>query len=288
MVKFGLIQRAILVFCLALSPAVRAAPATQPASTQPVWVPYRLTDTNHILIRLKVNGKGPFNFIVDTGAPAMFLRVPAATKVGLKADPHGFAKIDELEIEGGVKLKNVQCFVNTPYQIEGMNAIGASGVDLDGLLGYAVLARFRLQIDMSKDRMLWTPLDFVPPPLVSGRSQQKDQREDNLESTGTLLKVLGPLIKPRAVAPEYRGFLGIELAEKSGVVSVLRVLGDSPADKAGIDWNDRLISVNDQAVKTIADAQSAMAKARGGQAVSLVLQRGDAKLKLKVTCTEGL
>lgn len=47
-----------------------AAPATQPTS-RPTPVPFRLTDTNHILIRLKINGKGPFNFIVDTGAPAM-------------------------------------------------------------------------------------------------------------------------------------------------------------------------------------------------------------------------
>ena len=29
-------------------------------------VPYRLTDTQHILVRAKINGQGPFNFIVDT------------------------------------------------------------------------------------------------------------------------------------------------------------------------------------------------------------------------------
>src|SRR5947209_2536504 len=29
-------------------------------------VPYRLTNTNHVLLRVKINGKGPYNFIVDT------------------------------------------------------------------------------------------------------------------------------------------------------------------------------------------------------------------------------
>ena len=31
-------------------------------------VPYRLTDTNHFLVRVRINGKGPFNFLVDSGA----------------------------------------------------------------------------------------------------------------------------------------------------------------------------------------------------------------------------
>ena len=37
-------------------------------------VPYRLTDTNHFLVRVRINGKGPFNFLVDSGAPACSLQ----------------------------------------------------------------------------------------------------------------------------------------------------------------------------------------------------------------------
>jgi len=44
-------------------------------------VPYRLTLTNHYLVRVKVNGKGPFNFLVDTGAPYLFVSTEAAKKV---------------------------------------------------------------------------------------------------------------------------------------------------------------------------------------------------------------
>lgn len=32
-------------------------------------IPYRLADARHIPVRAKVNGKGSYNFILDTGAP---------------------------------------------------------------------------------------------------------------------------------------------------------------------------------------------------------------------------
>jgi len=36
-------------------------------------IPYKLTDTKHVMVRVKLNGKGPFNFILDTGAPALII-----------------------------------------------------------------------------------------------------------------------------------------------------------------------------------------------------------------------
>jgi predicted aspartyl protease len=278
-----------------LSESNPKSPATQPAAG--ISVPYKLTDTNHILIRVKINGKGPFNFIMDTGAPAMFLRVPVAEKLGLKTSNGGLTNLDQLEVEGGVSLKHVQCVVETPYQIEGMNAIGASGVELDGLMGYSILARFRLQIDLTKDHMLWTPVNFTPPTLNGGRPPKAeaaaskdpiDKREANLESVGTLLKIVGPLVKPAEIPSKFRGFIGLELIEDGSNVTVARVLGGSPADKAGIEPGDLVESVNDKAVHTVAGAQGAMAKTFIGQPATLVVHRSDATFKFKVTSSEGL
>jgi hypothetical protein len=290
----------LLSLCLLfpLQSYVAAAPATQPtaqpifvSTTQPVAVPYKLTDTNHILIRLKINGKGPFNFIVDTGAPVMILRVPAAEKLGLKPNARGIATLKQLDIEGGLTLKRVQCLVDTPFQIEGMNAIGASGVDLDGLLGYGILCRFRMQIDLTKDRMIWTPVDFVPSPYASVKTSSRapdDPQEDHLEAMGGLLKLLGPLIKPDDIAPKHRGMVGIELVERNGNVKVQCVLGGSPAEKAGIFAGDRVISVNQKTVNSIADAQQAIATTLTGQPASLVVQRERATLTIHLICAEGL
>ncbi len=50
--------------CLALP--VRADESTK-ASTASVEVPYTMTKFQHVVVRAKINGKGPYNFILDTG-----------------------------------------------------------------------------------------------------------------------------------------------------------------------------------------------------------------------------
>ena len=67
-------------------------------------VPYRLTVPKHILVRAKINGKGPFNFILDTGAPALFFTEKVAEKCGVARDKNGWGTCDKVEIEGGVVM----------------------------------------------------------------------------------------------------------------------------------------------------------------------------------------
>lgn len=58
---------AALGLTAALAPALAAEPAGDPRVGRSYRVPYRLTDTNHLLVRVRIDGKGPFNFLVDTG-----------------------------------------------------------------------------------------------------------------------------------------------------------------------------------------------------------------------------
>src|ERR671930_429593 len=94
---------ALAALCLTAPPA-RAADQARDAKSQKKTfdIPYRLTGPKHILVRAKVNGKGPFNFILDTGAPALFFAVAPAKKAKLTADENGWATIDRFEIEGGL------------------------------------------------------------------------------------------------------------------------------------------------------------------------------------------
>ena len=131
-------------------------------------VPYRLTDTNHFLVRVRINGKGPFHFLVDSGAPALYVATETAAKIGLKPPAEGFwTPLDSLEIEGGARLEGVKARVEDPFQLVGMNALGLPGTSIDGILGFTILARFKLEIDPTQDRMTWTRLDFKPadPPV---------------------------------------------------------------------------------------------------------------------------
>src|SRR5271166_2836682 len=93
----------ILVVCL---PAW-ADDAPKPAAKSHE-IPYRLTPTHHVLVRAKINGKGPFNFIIDTGAPALFVATAVGKKLGIEPDDKGWGALDRFEIEGGVVLEKAK------------------------------------------------------------------------------------------------------------------------------------------------------------------------------------
>src|SRR5688572_9045407 len=85
-----------------------AAPAADDATVEPYRIPYRLTDTKHVLVRAKINGQGPFNFILDTGAPALFVATSVAKKVGVAADADGWGNFAGFELEGGLVIDKIQ------------------------------------------------------------------------------------------------------------------------------------------------------------------------------------
>src|SRR3954470_11498645 len=102
-------------------------------AADPVEVPYRLTDTKHVLVRAKINGKGPFNLILDTGAPAVFVTKSVAKKAGVDRDKKGWGLADSFEVEGGLKLDKVKTHIEDLVQIDGMNSMGLAGVELHGV-----------------------------------------------------------------------------------------------------------------------------------------------------------
>jgi hypothetical protein len=257
-------------------------------------VPYRVTNTNHFLVRVRINGKGPFNFLVDTGAPAFYIATETARKVGLAPARDDFwTAVDRLDFEGGARLSGLKARIEDPFQLIGMNALGLPGASIDGILGFTVLARFRLELDPTRDRMTWTRLDFEPeePPVPRRAPGEKPPPEVQA------MNLLGPLAKVLAIAtggkqPEDqlhpRGFLGIELAEEGGEVRVANVLAGSPAATAGVRPGDRLVRVLDHAVTGLQSARDAVAAVRPDDRVPLVVRRGAATEDLTLTAGEGL
>src|SRR6266516_744428 len=157
--------RLLLAACCGILPAVALAEDTKPPEKPSKFaIPYKLTDTKHVLVRAKINGKGPFNMILDTGAPAVFITKPLAKKTGIAIDDKGWGDLTSFEIEGGLKVEKVRTRVEDLVQIDGMNSMGLAGVELHGVIGYNVLARFRVQYDFTSDKLAFEPLpDFDPP-----------------------------------------------------------------------------------------------------------------------------
>jgi hypothetical protein len=267
-----------------LAPAIRAAePLTTAAKTY--QVPYRLTSTNHILVRVKINGKGPYHFIVDTGAPALFVSTAVCRKLGVQPDKHGWGTFERFAIEGGVVVKNARGRVEDPFQLAGMNSLGLAGAELHGVIGYSLLARFRLEFDFTKDKMGWTPLDFEPP---TPRGMD-GQAMPAMEIIGGIMKMLGALLgkKPE---PEIvpRGFLGIGLEEKDHVLRIETVLAGSPAAKAGLRTGDCIERFQDKPVASLAELHRLAANLAPNEIVALTIARGGQTQTLQIKAGKGL
>lgn len=279
-------NRAFLFAACAFAGLARL-PAAEPAKTtrKTYQVPYRLTDSVHVLLRAKIKGRGPFNFILDTGAPTLFVSKAAARKVGVQPDDRGWGVFDRLEIEGGVVNTKVRGRIEDPFQLEGMNGLGLAGVRLDGIIGYSLLARYRIEFDFTRDKMAWTRLDFEPP---APRGLQGKSGTPELEAMGSLMKLAGLFLGKKAGQDvALRGLLGVELADREGTVEVRSVLSGSPAAAAGLRMGDVIIRFQGTAVRSRADVERLAGKTRAGGDVRFRLRRGDRTEDIAFKAGEG-
>ncbi len=250
-------------------------------------VPYRLTDTKHVLVRVKINGKGPFNLICDTGAPAVFITKAVAKKAGVDTDAKGWANFDKFELEGGLAVDKARGRVEDLFQLDGMNSMGLAGVELHGVIGYNVLAKYRITYDFTDDKLGFEAIPgFEPPPLVP--IGKKGAGTGGLDAIGPLMKTMAALlgIKPNfATGP--RGFIGIEFEEKDGIV-VKSVLAGSPAAEAGFKSGDKIEEIKNSSIDDSKDLLRALSKAGVGTKLKVTVKRGDKSEELKLELGRGL
>jgi len=124
-----------------------------------------------ITIAAKLNGKGPFSFILDTGGHDI-LSPEAAAALGLHGQGAGtaggsgagtlteqYTRVDRLEI-GGVSLRD-QSFVILPLQYDTVE-MGAKP-PLAGILGLELFERFAMELNYGANTLTFRPLKNAPP-----------------------------------------------------------------------------------------------------------------------------
>ncbi len=129
---------------------------------------------NHIYVQGRVNGRGPFTFILDTGGAFIISpELAAALKtgssggvqiggVGDTTEAAGFTHIDLLQF-GAASVKDQYALVLPIDKGFGV----AEGLHIDGMIGYEFVARFLTTIDYARQTMTLAPLG-PKPAVVAG------------------------------------------------------------------------------------------------------------------------
>ncbi|MFN2460094.1 MAG: aspartyl protease family protein [Candidatus Velthaea sp.] len=128
----------------------------------PAPVPFTILN-NHVYVDVRLNGKGPFHFIFDTGGanlmdPAVAEEIGARVRGSTRIDGVGnasqaaqLAGVDSVRI-GDAELTH-QRFIVTPSRA----AFGAAeGPSVDGLVGAEFLARYVTSIDYERRELRFT------------------------------------------------------------------------------------------------------------------------------------
>jgi hypothetical protein len=123
-------------------------------------VPFRLLN-DHIYVEGRVNGKGPYTFIVDTGGHTLLSpKVIAQTGLhaigsapesgaGEKQSSTGFVPVATISI-GGVALHDQVAFATAIYSPD------IEGIPVDGMVGFELFRRLVVQIDYGRRMLTFT------------------------------------------------------------------------------------------------------------------------------------
>lgn len=262
--------------------------AADPVKEKSYEVPYRLTLPKHLMVRAKINGKGPFNFILDTGAPALFFTEAVAARAGVKADEKGWGVCEQFELEGGLVIPKARGRIDTPFQLEGMNGMGLAGAEIHGLIGYNILAQYRMTIDLASDHMVWTRIAWTPDRPIGFGDAGGRAAQGSLEFIGTMMKGLGGILGRKATpAVAGRGQAGLILRDEVEGPVVVAVFKGSPAETAGIKQGDRLRKVADRTVTSSAEALDFASKHAAGKILPVLVERSGKSIDLAMTLVEG-
>lgn len=272
---------ALLALTLALPLRAEAPPA------KPVIVPFELFPTRHIAVKIKVNGKGPYRVIFDTGSPVTLLSNKVADATGLldRKGPQplfnpfgagGEATVKELEL-GELKLKRIPVIVMDHPGVQAMSeAFRKDFGPVEGIVGFPVFARYTMTLDYKAKTMTFAPSKYQPTDALKG-------------IVATLMRI-GTDEPPRPVVPTGQWGLVVRKAgdDADAGVTIEEVMPGSAAAAAGLKAGDRLLTLDGRWTDSVLDTYLAASYVKPGDAVAVTVRRDGKEVELTVKPAPGL
>jgi hypothetical protein len=246
---------------------------------QPAKAKFETLKTQHIVVMVKINGKGPYRLIFDTGAPVTVLNSKVAKETGILNEenmgpPMPLLEIKPLRIKtlelGGLKSDNVPTMVMDHPTVAAMDKVFGP---VEGILGLTFFARYRLTIDYQTQEMTFTPVNFTPPDV-----------------TKSVMAILSGAPEKKILAPAGQwGFsVAKDAKDMDAGVTVKEVLPGSPAALGGLKAGDRLLLLDGRWTDSVADCYVAAGFVQPGMTARLTVLRDGKELELTVKVQAGL
>jgi hypothetical protein len=273
----------------------KAPPAKEPAKTEPakkpddkpIVIPFELLKSRHMAIQVKINGKGPYRVIFDTGAPMNLVNNKTAKDSGLldKKDKGGISlfgaapapkMIKKFEV-GAVVLEDMPTMIMDHPTVA---AIAEAVGPIEGLIGFPFFARYKMTIDYEKKEMTLVPNGYIPGDAMEGLQERLMKK----------MMAGGEKSEPTIVAPAgVWGFtVGKSKADETEGVVVTDVLEGGPAATGGLMIGDRLLTLDSRWTDSVGETFMAASLVKPGRTVTLVVKRDGKEVKLTVKPGKGV
>ena len=276
-------KRSLAITCLAAF-FVLPVRADDSVKDKAVRVPFELLKTGHIAVMVKVNGKGPYRLIFDTGAPITLLDTKIGKESGLVKkgkqpifnlfNTAGQVKIDKMEL-GDLKAEKVAAIVMDHPTVD---AISKALGPIDGIVGLPFFGRYKMTIDYQQKELTFIPNGHEPP----------DAMEAMMATVMALMTRDKPPTKVLAAAGQWGLVVAKEEDDEEAGVTVKKVMPASAAAKAGLKPGDRLLTLDDRWTDSVSDCYAAAAAVKPDKAVRVTIRRSGKEQELKITPNSGL
>ena len=276
---------------LVLLPCLRYGVAEQPsikpiekAAQKSLVVPFETLKSGHMAVKIKVNGKGPYRVIFDTGAPINLFNNKLAKEANLlKGTPTSTlpfmgtiaeVKVKELQV-GRAKATDQQAIVMDHPLVELMSKkLGP----LYGIVGFPFFARYRMTIDYQAETLTLVENGYKPPNVLHSVESMLKQL---MMAGDQQVKVLSPAAQWGMTARQQAG-------DDEPGVDIEEVLAGSAAAEAGLKAGDRLLTIDGRWTDSLADLYEIASHFKPDTTVPIGIKRAGKEMDLRIKLRAGL